>query len=149
MPANSSCGHVAISATFLSTGIAQGVNASGCQNRYHWRMEQPPKLENRIREVRVAKGMTQEQLAVACGADKTQISRLENSANQLTQPWMHRLAKALACAPAELLPLSDFPASEAELLSQFRRMTKAEQDQLNRLAVALAPPQTATPDKAA
>lgn len=106
-------------------------------------------MSNRIREIRLSLGLSQERLAEMLGVTKSQVSRLELDQRGLTHDWMLRLAKALACAPAELLPLSDFPASEAELLSQFRRMTKAEQDQLIRLAVALAPPQTATPDKAA
>lgn len=115
--------------------------------RYTAAMERP--MPNRIRELRVAREMTQERLAELCGTTNAQISRLESGAVQLTPTWMERLAKAMDCAPAELLPLSDFPKKEAELLARFRSMTPAEQDQLIRLAVALAPPQTATPDKAA
>ena len=61
---------------------------------------------NRIRELRKALGMSQGALANLVGTTNTQISRLENGERQLTQKWMQRLAPALRCAPADLMPFS-------------------------------------------
>ncbi len=122
----------------MSSAFAETGKASAYKIRYHHGME--CNAPNRIRELRIACKMTQERLAELCGTTNAQISRLESAGVQLTPAWMQKLSKALNCAPAELLPLSAFPRKEAELLSRYRSMTPAEQDQLIRLAVALAPP---------
>jgi transcriptional regulator with XRE-family HTH domain len=63
-------------------------------------IERPP---NRIRELREAKGMTQEQLGALIGTDKTVISKLESGRTRLSQPRMMAIAASLGCGVAELL----------------------------------------------
>ena len=58
---------------------------------------------NRIRELREARGLTQQQLADACGTTQPTIDRLEKGIRQLTEKWMQRLASALQVEPADLL----------------------------------------------
>ncbi len=58
---------------------------------------------NRIREIREAAGLTQEELAEKAGTTATQIWRLENEHVQLNVSWMARLAEALACTPSDLI----------------------------------------------
>ncbi|WP_049973785.1 helix-turn-helix domain-containing protein [Azospirillum sp. B4] len=58
---------------------------------------------NRIRELREAKGMTQEQLGALIGTDKTVISKLESGRTRLSQPRMMAIAASLGCGVAELL----------------------------------------------
>jgi transcriptional regulator with XRE-family HTH domain len=58
---------------------------------------------NRIREIREAAGLTQEQLAERVGTSGNHIWRLETGRSRLTQSWMTRLAEALACSPADLI----------------------------------------------
>jgi transcriptional regulator with XRE-family HTH domain len=58
---------------------------------------------NRIRELREAKALTQEQVATAAGTDKTMIGRLEKGERRLTQQWMERIAPALGVSPAALI----------------------------------------------
>jgi transcriptional regulator with XRE-family HTH domain len=58
---------------------------------------------NRIREIREAAGLTQEQLAERVGTSGNHIWRLESGRSRLTQSWMTRLAEALACSPADLI----------------------------------------------
>jgi transcriptional regulator with XRE-family HTH domain len=57
-----------------------------------------------IRTRREQRGWKQEDLAAAAGTTAQQISRLETGARQLTEKWLGRLARALGCATADLLP---------------------------------------------
>ncbi|WP_145753899.1 helix-turn-helix domain-containing protein [Nitrospirillum amazonense] len=63
-------------------------------------MDRPP---NRIRELREAKRMTQEQLGALIGTDKTVISKLESGRTRLSQQRMMAIAASLGCGVAELL----------------------------------------------
>ena len=58
---------------------------------------------NRIREIRDAAGMTQEELAEKVGTTANHIWRLETGRTNLTHEWMSRLAEALNCTPADLI----------------------------------------------
>jgi transcriptional regulator with XRE-family HTH domain len=60
-------------------------------------------IMNRIREIREAAGLTQEQLADKVGTTGNHIWRLESGRSRLSQGWMTRLAEALACSPADLI----------------------------------------------
>ncbi len=63
-------------------------------------------MENRIKELREARGWTQQQLADQAGTTNQQIGRLENGERELTVSWMERLARPLGVAAPELLVLS-------------------------------------------
>ena len=58
---------------------------------------------NRIREIRDAAGLTQEQLAERVGTTANSIWRLESGLTRLTQHWMIKLGEALGCVPAALI----------------------------------------------
>lgn len=62
-------------------------------------------MENRIKELRLRKSLSQEELANLVGTSNQQIGRLEKSARELTLTWMKRLAPALGVAPQDLLPV--------------------------------------------
>lgn len=68
---------------------------------------------NRIREWRQKRGWSQQQLADACATTRAQIDKLERGERRLTVDWMLRLAKPLDCLPADLLPMSNAPASSS------------------------------------
>lgn len=57
----------------------------------------------RIREVRTAKGLSQENLAEAAGLHPTFISNLERGYRVPTVPTLLRIAAGLGVAPGELL----------------------------------------------
>lgn len=62
------------------------------------------RLANRIREIRKARGISQEELALRTGAESTStISRLESGRINLTQEWMARIGQALAINPLEII----------------------------------------------
>lgn len=59
---------------------------------------------NRIRELRIARRLSQTKLAQRLGAGRQTIVRLETGEQTLSQKWMDRLAAELDCDPSELLP---------------------------------------------
>lgn len=87
--------------------------------------------ENRIREWRERRSMSQTELAESVGTTPAQINKLENGDRKLSPEWLWRLGKALDCLPAELLPhtfyrphLSD---AEQRLIDLYRSLDDTEQ----------------------
>jgi DNA-binding Xre family transcriptional regulator len=60
-------------------------------------------MSNRIRELRIAAGLSQAELAEAASMSSAQISRLENGERTLNVPAMQAIAQALNCAPEDLI----------------------------------------------
>lgn len=98
---------------------------------------------NRIRELRLAAGWSQQRLADRLGVTKMTISDLERGAMQLTQHYMRRLAEALDCTAADLLPAADHPyyltSEERALIDQMRAAEEKERQQLRQLADVVIP----------
>ena len=65
--------------------------------------------ENRIKEWRSSRGWSLQHLADLVETSRAQIDKLERGERRLTVDWMIRLAKALECLPADLLPLQRSP----------------------------------------
>lgn len=132
---------------FDKTGYAvKGLGVSA--DVLHFRgMDQEP---NRIRELRLALGWSQQRLAEKVGVTKMTISDLERGEMQLTQHYMRRLAEALGCTAADLLPLQDHPyllsPEERALIDQMRAAPKPEQDKLRQLADVVIPWRNNHPD---
>lgn len=61
---------------------------------------------NRIAELRKAKGMTQDQLAEEIGTTINNLGKLERGARRLNQDWIDRISAALGCEPEELIKAS-------------------------------------------
>ena len=95
-------------------------------------------FSNRIRALRIQKGLTQERLAERARTTKMTVSHIENGRRQLTDTWMRRFAAALECAPADLLPLTDSPPDEAALLAVFRQMPPESKAALTQMLTASA-----------
>ena len=69
---------------------------------------------NRIRELRNVAGLSQATLAQKVGTSNQQIGRLEKGTRGLTTQWMDRIAAALECSPADLLPRVSLGPSQIE-----------------------------------
>ena len=69
-------------------------------------------LQNRLREIREDRGMTQAELGKRIGTTSVSISRYEREAQRITMPLVEELAKALDCSPAQLLGIDQFAASK-------------------------------------
>ena len=70
---------------------------------------------NRVREVRVAKGLTQGQLAERLGVKANAVTGLENETRSLRMPTLRRVAAALGVPITELLPMLDRPEVSHEV----------------------------------
>jgi transcriptional regulator with XRE-family HTH domain len=58
----------------------------------------------KIREVRQAKNLSQEELANECGIDYSQINRMELGKTNFSLSYFRLLADALGCYPKDLMP---------------------------------------------
>lgn len=98
---------------------------------------------NRIRELRMEAGLSQQALGDAVGVSKVTISDLERGEMQLTVDYMRRLAKALDVEPADLLSRTDNPIAlsrdERELIERLRDADPELRDQLRKVADVILP----------
>ena len=86
---------------------------------------------NRIRELRIAAGLTQDELAKKLNPPTSgpQIQRLETGQRQLTTDWMVRLASAIGCHPADLMIVPPAPSIDARLATD--RVSQQVMDSLS------------------
>lgn len=63
--------------------------------------------DNRIQCIRKARLLSRAKVAEQCGANPSQLWKLEHGQTPLTLDWMRRIAKALDCLPAHLLLPAD------------------------------------------
>lgn len=73
-------------------------------------------MANRIRQLRLERGMTLEELAEMVGTSLQQISRLELSDRRLSEKWIRPIAQALGVSPGDLL--ADAPPDPANVAQQ-------------------------------
>lgn len=70
-------------------------------------------MKDRIRERRIALGMTQEELADRLGLQKSAIAKYENGrVENIKRSVIQKMASVLQCSPAYLLCMDDEPAED-------------------------------------
>lgn len=98
---------------------------------------------NRIRELRMAAGLSQQAVADRVGVAKMTISALETGKMQLTLEYMRRIASALGAATTDLMPLEDNPEAlsldERRLIEALRAAPEEQREQLHRVADVITP----------
>lgn len=98
---------------------------------------------NRLRELRKAAKLTQAQLAEATGVSQPAISQIENGTRSMDIAWMRTFARALNCAPADLLERDDNPdildEHERLLIERYRQGDGTQRETLERVAAAVVP----------
>lgn len=101
-------------------------------------------LPNRIRELRKAKGWTQQELGERANCSYVQVSELERGDIELNLRWMVRFANALGVEPADLLlhqhNSSSLSPEERDLVECFRRGSPEQKAQLRQMAGIIIPP---------
>lgn len=99
-------------------------------------------MENRIAELRRARGLTLKALAERVGTTNQQISHLEKGRRRLTMEWMERIAAALECHPFELVSEDTQIQDERErvLVELFRGLSEEQKDAYLKATSALAKP---------
>jgi putative transcriptional regulator len=90
-------------------------------------------MENRLKELRKAKKLTQEQLAKIVGISQSYISDIEKGVRDMDFTLAERFAKALNIKPYELMPLEWQPQpvtpAEQQILDMIRKTTAADNSQ--------------------
>lgn len=98
---------------------------------------------NRIRELRLAGDLSQQELADAIGVSKVTISDLERGKMQLTVEYMRRIARALGVTAADVLARDDNPYSltdqERALIERLRAAAPDQREQLAKVADVMIP----------
>lgn len=98
---------------------------------------------NRIRELRLEAGLSQQALGDAINVSKMTISDLERGRMVLTLDYMRRIARALGVATVDVLPREDHPdalsVDERQLIDQYRSASEEQKDQLQKVADVLTP----------
>jgi transcriptional regulator with XRE-family HTH domain len=99
-------------------------------------------MNNRISELRKARGLTLKRLAELVGTSNQQISHLEKGRRRLTLDWMERIAEALECHPSELLIGGTQLRNEKEraMVELFRGLSEEQQEAFLKATAALAKP---------
>lgn len=69
----------------------------------HPAMPDQKQTPNRLRYLRLQRGLTQAALAQMVGTSQQQIKRLERGERRLTDQWIYKLAEHLGCRPDEIL----------------------------------------------
>lgn len=98
---------------------------------------------NRIRELRMAAGMSQQALGDRIGVSKMTISDLERGNMKLDVDYLSRIADALQVAATDLLPRSLNPDSltreERMLIERYRSASDEQRQQVQKVTEVLLP----------
>lgn len=89
-----------------------------------------------IREWRLHRELTQEQMAERVGIDKSYLSKIENGKKRYDQPFLEAAAEVLRCTPADLIERD--PSTSARIWEIYDKMSAAQQEQLVEIARTLA-----------
>ncbi|USO01650.1 MAG: helix-turn-helix transcriptional regulator [Alphaproteobacteria bacterium] len=84
---------------------ADAHNVAKFRRRKRWQTRNP------LRDLRVNKAYTLEELALATGLSPSYLSRLESGSRRLNADIIQKLSTILECAPADLLPFANGPTS--------------------------------------
>lgn len=77
------------------------------------------KIKNRIREIRISRGFSQESLGEKIGKARGEISRVENGKVGFSNYWLEKLSAALDCSPAELIAdVEDLSSSKIPVIGE-------------------------------
>jgi transcriptional regulator with XRE-family HTH domain len=90
------------------------------------------KYPNRLKEMRVRAGLSQEQLATALGSGRSTITKYESGEREIPDLRKGRMAEILGCAAWELLAPELSPnEDEAALLRMYRELDPERRDRLS------------------
>ncbi len=99
-------------------------------------------MQNRIKEIRKAQGLTLQVLADRVNSSSQHISQLENGRRRLNVDWLERISDALDCHPFELLDgvVVARTAQERTILELFRNLTNEQREAFIGVTKALTRP---------
>lgn len=99
---------------------------------------------NRLRFMRKAAGLTQQELAERTGVSQPAISQLENGTLEMSFSWARTFARVLGCAFVDLIADEDATGvirddHERLLIERYRLADDSRRQDLERVAEALVP----------
>jgi len=77
-------------------------------------------LANNLPALRARKGWSQTDLANAIGTTLNTLGKLERGERPLSSDWLEKMARALDCAPFEIIAPADLLPSDEELADMLR-----------------------------
>lgn len=89
-----------------------------------------------IKEWRLHRELTQEQMAERVGIDKSYLSKIENGRKRYDQPFLEAASEVLNCTPADLIERD--PSTSARIWEIYDRMNAAQREQLVEIARTLS-----------
>ena len=95
-------------------------------------------MKLRIRELRMERGLTVEQLADMVGLSKSYVSEIENGKKQANQLRIQRFSEALGVKVFELLDQDAIGLDERNLLTDFAKMDADMRTTLLAVAASMA-----------
>lgn len=99
-----------------------------------WRFYKQP-MGLRIRELRAAKGWTQQDLADRANLSRSQLAMIESEARPANTLRLNSIAAALGVSPEELF---DSGTGDSQFLGILRKLTDEDRETIYRLAASLA-----------
>ena len=107
---------------------------------------------NFIKELRISRDLTQEDLAGRMNTTQETVQRLESGRRKLTYQWIRLLADALGVHPSEITegPATAIPKNEEErtVLQAFRGLSDREQKMFSAMLTTFSSDMPALPDQA-
>ncbi len=108
-------------------------------------------MPNRIRELREAAGLTQQNLADRVRVSKVTISELERDKMRLDIHYMRRISQALGVLPADLLQDVDNPhrlsTEEQQVVDRLRQMTTVQRQTIVNLTKVIVESEAQEPPR--
>ena len=95
-------------------------------------------LPNRVRELRLERGLTLKVVAEQVGLALGHLQRIETGKRELTLSWMHRIARALEVTPADLLNYEDggLDRKERHIVETRRQIPEPHRQSIDAVAEA-------------
>ena len=103
-------------------------------------------IGNRVREERVHRGLTQQNLAALLGVTYQQAHKYERGINRISAARLFHIAQTLEISIMEFFPSAESPEGsfggrqDLELAKNFGRLGSEHRDAVSRLVRALLPP---------
>ncbi len=101
-------------------------------------------VKHQLQKLRVAKGLSQAELAQKIGANQQDISRLETGKVSMSEHWLEKLTEALDVTIADMFGVRpELSPEETALLEHFAAMDETQRQALLNMAQALVSPKRA------
>ena len=99
-------------------------------------------MADRIKEKRLQKGLTQEELAEKLGLQKSAVAKYENGrVENIKRSTIAKMSEILECSPTYLMGLEEKPslltADDARLIKKYHRLSEKKQQAVSDLIDSL------------